>query len=94
MGRNSTRLKINGEVLREILKEHNLNFSERAERYGVTKQALNSWLSEGLIPPRALVELVLDLKIPKEHLDNIIINSSPDIPSSKKKKWVITIEEN
>lgn len=94
MGRNSVSLRIDGQMLRKILKDHDLNFSERAASYGITRQAFNNWLSENRIPARALVELALDLKLSKEQIDQFLIGSNEKEKRLNNRKWTITIEEH
>lgn len=89
MSRAKVRLAINSEKLRQLVKDKE-TFSELAQRYGVTKQAVSQWLSDGEMPPRAIVELVRDLDVSQEDLEELL---APQLEKSNKKKWVITIEE-
>ena len=85
VGRHGTTLRIDGNMLRKILKDHDLNFSDRAKEYGVSKQAINSWFSTNRVPPRALLEMAIDLKLSKEELDQIIVSVKNE--EIEKKKW-------
>ncbi len=69
-------------------------FSELAQKYGVSKQAVNGWLDTARIPPRALVEIARDLDLSPEQIDNILCRG--DETSTAKKKWTlkVTLEEN
>lgn len=71
MGRNKVRLSINPEKLRSLIKE-NHTFSEMAQKYGVTKQAVSQWVTDGQMPPRAIVELVKDLDISSEDVEELL----------------------
>lgn len=94
MGRTPTTIRIDGELFRKILKDHDLNFSDRAKSYGVSKQAMNQWFGTGRIPPRALIEIALELGLVKDQLDRIIINTKDELAESlPKRKWQITMEE-
>lgn len=88
MGRNKVNLSINGDVLRALMKGKE-TWSERAEKYGVTKQAVSNWLSEGRMPPRALIELVRDLDLSPEQVEEIL---GPQHEKMKaRKRWKITV---
>lgn len=93
MGRTPVTIRIDGEMLRKALKDHDLKFSDRAEKYGVTRQAINSWFSHGRIPPRALIEMAMEAGLSKEQLDQIIVNTKDETETTEKRKWQITIEE-
>lgn len=60
-----------------------------AERCGLTKQALNNWLSEGACTPRMLVELLMEAKLTKDELEEILL---PQF-DRKKFKMTITLED-
>jgi transcriptional regulator with XRE-family HTH domain len=62
-------------------------FSERAEKYGVSKQAINGWLSNGRIPPRAFYEIARDLDISSDLVAEILAPAA----QSPKRKWVLTV---
>lgn len=61
MGRNRTSIPFNVNKFRALVKEVS-SFSERSAAFGVSKQAINSWMTTGRIPPRALAEMAMDLK--------------------------------
>lgn len=71
MGRTPVNMAVNKEILRGLLESLG-PLSERAEKYGVTKQAINGWLNTGLIPPRALSELVMELGIDAETVKSLL----------------------
>lgn len=92
MGRKTTRLRIDSERLRAAIGSQE-TWTGYAEKFGVTKQAVCNWLSEGLIPPRALIEIARDLSLTKETIDEILIGSE-DIPESTKQIVIrISIED-
>jgi len=86
MSRPSVRLKIDSERLRAAIGSK-VTWSEIAEKYGVTRQAVNGWLSEGRIPPRALAEITKDLGLSPDTVKEILAPSEKE----PKKKWVLTI---
>lgn len=88
MSRNTTRLKIDGEILRSLIASKE-TFSERAAKQGVSKQAVHSWIVEGLIPPRALCELVIDLDVSIDDLNELLEPQRKHI--AKRRKFVATI---
>lgn len=88
MGRKPVSLAIDSEMLRKAL-EGRETFSERAAKYGVSRQAVANWLAEGRMPPRALAEIAMDLNLPAELVDAILAPSARAL--ERKKKWVLTI---
>lgn len=93
MGRNKTTLPINADLLRDLIKSKE-TFSERAEQFGVSKQALNQWMVEGRMPPRALCELVMDLKLPKETVDDLLKPALTQLEAKKRWTLTVTLEES
>lgn len=94
MGRKSVSLKIDGDALRRIMRDHDLVFSDRAREFGISKQALNGWMSCNRMPARALIELAIDVKLSREQVDEILVRT--DIrdkeKNNSKKIWKINIE--
>jgi hypothetical protein len=91
MSRPKVMLPINPNVLRRLIGERE-TFSERAQKFGVTRQALNSWFNEGAMPPRALIEFGMDIQISKEDLDQLLLKS-PQKPGKKVTVVIITEED-
>jgi hypothetical protein len=91
MGRNSVRLKIDSDALRLIVGDR-ATWSDIAEKYGVSRQAVSGWLAEGLIPPRALAEMARDLDLSPKQLDEILAPQQEKIRERKKWKITITVE--
>jgi transcriptional regulator with XRE-family HTH domain len=90
MGRQRVNLEINPEKLRSLLKGKE-TFSERAEKYGVSKQALSNWLEEGRMPPRAIIELLRDLDVSPEDVDELLSPQKEKEADRKNKKFVMTL---
>lgn len=93
MGKHRTRIEFNPDALKKAL-DGVESFSDRADKFGVTRQAINGWFSEGLIPPRALAEIVRDLNLSVETVTEIL---SPIIKKKKKiegprRRYTVTIE--
>ena len=89
MSKESVRLSIDSDLLKKVIGSKT-TWAAIAEKYGVTRQAVSNWLSEALIPPRALVEIVKELDLSPELVDEIL---SPQKQKEKtKKRKVITIE--
>lgn len=85
-------LAIDTTVLRRLLAGKE-TFSERAEKYGVSKQAVSGWLSEGRMPPRAIAEILRDLDCSIEDTEALLAPQKEK--AAKKKRWVlkVTLEE-
>lgn len=88
MSRKSVMLDIDSTKLREAIADRS-TFSDLAQKYGVTRQAINNWLNDGKIPPRALVEIARDLDLLPEVIEQIL---APSTEKHKNPKIVITIE--
>lgn len=88
MGRQTVNLAIDTELLKSIVKEKE-TWTERAQKYGVTKQAVSGWLTSGRIPPRALVEIVRDLDLTPEQVEAILAPQKEK--AEERKKWKITV---
>lgn len=88
MGRNKVSLPFDPAVFRELLKGRE-TFTERAQKYGVSKQAVNGWIEAGRIPPRALCELAMDLELSDEDVQRLL---KPTLAKNEeKKKWTLTV---
>lgn len=88
MGRASIMLRVDSEVLRRLISGKE-TFSERAQKFGISKQALNQWMTDGKMPPRAIAELVHDLDI---GIDDVNALLEPQRKASaEKKKWTLTV---
>ena len=94
MGRTKVSLRIDSDKLRAAMKAHDGNWSEFAQKYGVTKQAVSNWLSEGLIPPRAIAEIARELSLHSDVIDEILSPQSDYVESKNKRVFAInaTIE--
>ena len=86
MGRQKVTIPFDAEKLREAMAGKE-TFSERAEKYGVSKQAISGWLTAGRIPPRALYEIARDLEIPPALVAEILAPAA----QTPKRKWVLTV---
>lgn len=85
MSRKSVRIAFDAEYLRELMAGRE-SWTERAQKYGVSKQAVNGWLSDGRIPPRAMVEIVRDLDLSPDQVERLLYKPQSDRP----KRVVIT----
>ncbi len=88
MGRKRTTLAIDPVKLREAVAGRE-TWSDYAEKFGVTKQAISAWLSEGRIPARALIEIARDLDLAPEVVEAILEPSTR--AHAQKRKWTITL---
>jgi transcriptional regulator with XRE-family HTH domain len=82
MGRKPISLNINVDAFRKAVGDK-LTWSDIAEKYGVTRQAVNGWLQDGRIPPRALMEIMKELKLEPEIVKAILE------PYQKPKKQIV-----
>lgn len=89
MGRAPINMSVNKEMLRGLLESLG-PLSERAEKYGVTKQAINGWLQTGSIPPRALSELVRELGIDAEQVKQLL-EVGDRKHKGKKRRYTLTL---
>lgn len=92
MGRKFVTIKFDPNKLREVMAGRE-TFSERAEKYGVTRQAIQGWLDSGRIPPRALIEIIRDLDLSTEVVNALLGKPEGDDsePTKTKKKYVLTL---
>jgi transcriptional regulator with XRE-family HTH domain len=95
MGRRPINLKINGDALSSFLKNNDHSFSDRATQFGISKQAINGWITNGIISPRALAELAIEFNIPPDLLKIILLRPGEIDLKKGKKSWTIkvTLEE-
>lgn len=88
MPKTSVRLKIDGDMLRKLIGSKT-TWTEYAEKYGVTKQAVSAWLTEGRIPPRALVEVARELDLSPEQVEDVL---APQAQKEKaRRQWKVTV---
>lgn len=91
MAKKSVMLDINVDKLRQLMSNARETFSERAQKYGVTRQAIQHWLDGGRMPPRAIIELLRDLDASPADTEELL---APQKEKAKKKwKVTITVEE-
>lgn len=88
MAKQSLRLSVDGELLRKLIGSKG-TWSDLADKYGVTKQAVSGWLSDGLMPPRALVEIARELDLSPEQIEEVL---APQAKKAKaRKQWKVTV---
>ena len=90
MGRKPTSIRFNSVVFRELFKD--LNYANIAEGWGVTRQAVNGWLTTGRIPPRAMAEIIKAHDVDPKDVERLM-DVPPDAEKKKPKK-IFTIELN
>lgn len=78
------RLLVSAEAIKEII-HGRATMTDWAAKCGISKQALNNWLSEGACTPRMLAELVMGAKLTHDELEEILA------PQFDKKKIKLTI---
>lgn len=88
MSRQSIRLRVDGDVLRRLIKDRE-TFSDRAQKFGISKQALNEWMVEGLMPPRAIAEFLMDINASTEDTNALLEPQRKSM--TEKKKWTVTL---
>lgn len=94
MGRRRTTIPINATAFRQVFKdEREIDFSKIAEGFGVTRQAVNGWLVNGRIPPRALAEIIKVYDVKPDEVEMITDCEPVEIKTAKKKK-IYSIEIN
>jgi hypothetical protein len=91
MGRKRVTLAIDADALRAAMAGKE-TFSERAEKYGVSRQAVNGWLEAARIPPRALAELARDLDLAPDVVDAILAPAQDGKdPKRKRRRFTVTL---
>lgn len=88
MGRKKITLAMDSDALRDAMAGRE-TFSERAQKYGVSRQAINGWLEAGRIPPRAIAEIAQDLDLTPEVVNKILAPSK--LEGKKRRRFSITI---
>lgn len=91
MGRDRVTIPFNVEAFKKYIKESG-TFSERAQSFGVSKQAMNSWFQLERIPPRALAEIALDLKLSPEAMAEILLVKTNVAYKKRTKRLKYSIE--
>ena len=78
MGRYTAMIPINREAFKIHVKKRT-SFSSMALELGVTKQAVNGWLSRNRMPPRALSKLAKNLNLTMDEINSITKKEKPEI---------------